>query len=106
MTLTMQAPPHVVAFTFVGSTLALVATVNQYFRAPLTAIQLNVGVVVTPVDPFPGLLKTGAVNNVARAAVVYAHSLDNSLPSIGLTLSSNACTSQKYIVPFASIGAV
>ena len=45
---------QVVAVMLVGSVAALVATVSQYFFAPVTAPQLNVGVVKTPVAPFVG----------------------------------------------------
>ena len=51
---------QVVALRLVGSKDALVATVSQYFFASVTAPQLNIGVVETPVDPFVGDESNGA----------------------------------------------
>jgi hypothetical protein len=44
--------------------------------APLTALQLNVGVVETPVDPFEGELSVGAGNS--DVCVVKDHCGENS----------------------------
>jgi hypothetical protein len=44
----------------VGKSDRLVDTINQYRFAPVTDDQLKVGVVETPVAPFPGPLRVGA----------------------------------------------
>jgi hypothetical protein len=51
---------QVVALRLVGSVDALVATVSQYFLAPVTVPQLKTGVVVIPVKPLPGPDSAGA----------------------------------------------
>jgi hypothetical protein len=58
---------QVVAVRLVGSVLALVATVSQYLVAPLTAPQLKLGVVETPVAPLEGLDRLGAGRLAATA---------------------------------------
>jgi hypothetical protein len=60
---------HVVALRLVGSVLALVATVSQYLVAPLTAPQLKLGVVETPVTPLEGLDRLGAGSGAAPTVV-------------------------------------
>jgi hypothetical protein len=49
-----------VAVTLVGKAEVLVATMSQYFFAPLTADQLKVGPVETPVAPLEGCDRAGA----------------------------------------------
>ena len=50
---------QLMALVLVGRVPALVATVSQYFLAPLTVDQLKVGVAETPVDPFVGCESVG-----------------------------------------------
>jgi hypothetical protein len=77
---------QVVALRLVGSKDALVATVSQYFFAPVTAPQLNIGVVETPVAPFVGDESNGAESTVP--CVVNDH-CDEYWPwTVGLTVSS------------------
>ena len=54
---------QLVALGSVGKVLLLVATVTQYFVAPLTLVQLKVGVVETLVAPLPGAVNVGAGSN-------------------------------------------
>ncbi len=61
--MTTLAPP-VLAVGSVGRSAALVATMIRYEVAPLTADQLNAGVVDCPVAPFDGALSVGAGNVV------------------------------------------
>ena len=77
---------QVVALRLVGSVDALVATVSQYFLAPVTALQLKVGVVVIPVMPLEGPDNTGAEST--DACVVNDH-CDEYWPwTVGVTVSS------------------
>ena len=57
---------QLVALGSVGSVLLLVATVTQYFVAPLTLVQLKVGVVETPVAPFDGADNDGGAKSTAK----------------------------------------
>ena len=61
---------QLVALVLLGSAAVLVATVSQYFLAPLTADQLKVGVVDTPVAPLNGDERMGAGNREVAAACV------------------------------------
>ena len=67
-------PGQLVAFGSVGKEPWLVDTVSQYRFAPLTEVQLNVGVVETPAAPFAGPLKDGAGSSVP--AVVKLRTLE------------------------------
>lgn len=48
------------AYRSVGNEEGLVETMTQYLFAPDTADQVNAGVVITPPDPFEGLMRTAA----------------------------------------------
>jgi hypothetical protein len=69
-------PEQVVAAEIVGSAEGLVATISQYRLTPVTAFQLKVGVVETPVAPFAGELCTGAGRGAADC-VANDHSGEN-----------------------------
>ena len=60
---------QLVALGSVGSVLLLVATVTQYFVAPLTLVQLRVGVVETLVAPLPGAVNVGGDSSVGPPVV-------------------------------------
>jgi hypothetical protein len=60
---------HVVAARLVGSVLALVATVSQYFFTPLTEDQLKLGVVEMFAAPLEGLDRLGAGSGAAPTVV-------------------------------------
>ena len=62
-------PEQVVALVLVGRADGLAATISQYRLAPVTALQLKVGEVETPVAPFAGALSTGAVRSDADCVV-------------------------------------
>jgi hypothetical protein len=74
-------PGQVVALGLVGSAAELVATVSQYRSAPLTVLQLKVGVVETPVDALLGALSVGAGSKLL--AVVKLNMLEK-LPCVPL----------------------
>ena len=57
---------QLVALGSVGKVLLLVATVTQYFVAPLTLVQLKVGVVETPVAPFDGPDNDGGARSTVK----------------------------------------
>ena len=64
MTVLITQDGQVVAVRLVGSKEALVATISQYFLAPVTAPQLKVSVVDTAVAPFVGAEREGAESTV------------------------------------------
>ena len=77
---------QVVALRLVGSVDALVATVSQYFLAPVTVPQLKVGVVETPVAPLEGDDSAGGERTVPW--VVNDHCDEYCPWTVGLTVSS------------------
>jgi hypothetical protein len=60
-------PAHVEALGSAGRAACVVATVTQYWFAPDTVFQLNVGVRAIPVAPSAGLVSTGAVSEVGAS---------------------------------------
>jgi len=69
---------HELAFTSVGNTEELVATINQYLFAPLTDDQLKVGVVEIPVASLDGELRVGAESNAKAESGVTIVKIKNS----------------------------
>ena len=69
-------PEQVVALVLVGRADGLVATISQYRLAPVTALQLKVGVAEIPVAPFAGALSSGAVSRDPCAVTWNVHQFE------------------------------
>lgn len=69
-----QPAPQVPDVGSVGKAAALVATMSRYDCAPVTTLQVNVGLVETDVEPFDGASNVGggSVDNVVKLNIVFA----------------------------------